>query len=617
MMSFYGAPLDDLDAAIAADPRWILPRADEGRLPAEPHRAGARRREARPLLDDAASLAASANARERGHLVALQRLAAGDWARRRRRLVARSCASIRATRSPCSGRTCSTSIAATRRSCSARVEPRAAGVARRRSAPALRARAARLRPRGIGPLRRGRGRRPARARRRGARAVGDPRRRPRDGDAGPARRGQALAGRVAAALGRARRRRPATASPATSAGTRRCSRSRRSTPRRRSRCYDALPRRGADRDHAAARRRGRRCSGASRLLGADVGDRWRALLAGWRLDAARRRPVGVQRRARDARADRRGRARPRRATGSAPSLDRGRATHAAGTAPSRATSARRCSAACSPSARGDFDAAVDAIAPLRRRLEPLGGSRAQRDVVDQTLLAAASASAARDARRAPLLDERGARQGADAAHGVVARAAGVSPRLMPFANACRCDGRRLDQRRRELFRREGALHRRPLEHAAEPGRDVRQAARGPAEAARPAAEHERVGIGQRCTSSPSSHGPPQRASWASSWSSIAPTLRFGMRLHDRGAGARRRPSARDRSRRSARRAPCSRARPATCTPRPARGRERRHQAGAPDACRRGAGTTAEGLVQHERRCAVRRRRRAPGSARSD
>ena len=64
----------------------------------------------------------------------------------------------------------------------------AAGLARRRSAPALRARAARLRPRGIGALRRGRGDRPACARRRGARAVGDPRRRPRDGDAGAPRR---------------------------------------------------------------------------------------------------------------------------------------------------------------------------------------------------------------------------------------------------------------------------------------------------------------------------------------------------------------------------------------------------------------------------------------------
>ena len=26
MMSFYGTPLDDLDAAVAADPRWMVPR---------------------------------------------------------------------------------------------------------------------------------------------------------------------------------------------------------------------------------------------------------------------------------------------------------------------------------------------------------------------------------------------------------------------------------------------------------------------------------------------------------------------------------------------------------------------------------------------------------------
>ena len=45
----------------------------------------------------------------------------------------------------------------------------------------------------------------------------------------------------------------------------------------------------------------------------------------------------------------------------------------------------------------------------------------------------------------------------------------------------------LDQRRRELLGREGALHRRPREHAVEPRPDVRQAARRPREAARPAA----------------------------------------------------------------------------------------------------------------------------------
>ncbi len=78
MMSFYGAPLDDLDAAVAADPGWILPRLMKAGFllsltePALVAQAAA-------LLADAESLAADANARERGHLVALQRLASGDW----------------------------------------------------------------------------------------------------------------------------------------------------------------------------------------------------------------------------------------------------------------------------------------------------------------------------------------------------------------------------------------------------------------------------------------------------------------------------------------------------------------------------------------------------------
>ena len=78
MMSFYGAPGDDLDAAIAADPSWILPRLMKAGflLSLTEPSLGA---QAKSLLDDAASMTASANARERGHLVALQRLAAGDW----------------------------------------------------------------------------------------------------------------------------------------------------------------------------------------------------------------------------------------------------------------------------------------------------------------------------------------------------------------------------------------------------------------------------------------------------------------------------------------------------------------------------------------------------------
>jgi hypothetical protein len=52
-----------------------------------------------------------------------------------------------------------------------------------------------------------------------------------------------------------------------------------------------------------------------------------------------------------------------------------------------------------------YDAATELIAPLRDRLAPFGGSHAQRDVVDQTLLGAAARSADRSVGRA-LLDER-------------------------------------------------------------------------------------------------------------------------------------------------------------------------------------------------------------------
>jgi tetratricopeptide (TPR) repeat protein len=52
-----------------------------------------------------------------------------------------------------------------------------------------------------------------------------------------------------------------------------------------------------------------------------------------------------------------------------------------------------------------YNAATELIAPLRDRLKPFGGSHAQRDVVDQTLLAAAARSGDRSVGRA-LLDER-------------------------------------------------------------------------------------------------------------------------------------------------------------------------------------------------------------------
>jgi len=79
-MSFYRTPLDDLDAAIAADPAWPLPRL---------MKAGFLLSLTEPsLVADARALiaavpqrgAGSGNARERAHRAALVRLAAGDWA---------------------------------------------------------------------------------------------------------------------------------------------------------------------------------------------------------------------------------------------------------------------------------------------------------------------------------------------------------------------------------------------------------------------------------------------------------------------------------------------------------------------------------------------------------
>ena len=80
MMSFYGTPFADLDTAIAADPAWPLPRLMKvGFLLSltEPSLVD----EARALLAGIATkMAASGNTRERAHRAALDRLAAGDWA---------------------------------------------------------------------------------------------------------------------------------------------------------------------------------------------------------------------------------------------------------------------------------------------------------------------------------------------------------------------------------------------------------------------------------------------------------------------------------------------------------------------------------------------------------
>jgi hypothetical protein len=79
-MSFYGTPIDDCDAAIAADPAWPLPRLMKAGFLlslTEPSLVA----DARALLADVpASGEGSGNARERAHRGALDRLAAGDWA---------------------------------------------------------------------------------------------------------------------------------------------------------------------------------------------------------------------------------------------------------------------------------------------------------------------------------------------------------------------------------------------------------------------------------------------------------------------------------------------------------------------------------------------------------
>jgi hypothetical protein len=78
MMSFYGTPLADLDAAIAADPAWPLPRLMKAGFLlslTEPSLVG----DADALLDETAALVGRGDERERAHHAALRRLAGGDW----------------------------------------------------------------------------------------------------------------------------------------------------------------------------------------------------------------------------------------------------------------------------------------------------------------------------------------------------------------------------------------------------------------------------------------------------------------------------------------------------------------------------------------------------------
>jgi len=78
MCSFFDAPLADLDAAIAADPGWMLPhvmRASFLLTLTEPSLVA----DARAALEQADLLAANAPERERAHWAAADRCAAGDW----------------------------------------------------------------------------------------------------------------------------------------------------------------------------------------------------------------------------------------------------------------------------------------------------------------------------------------------------------------------------------------------------------------------------------------------------------------------------------------------------------------------------------------------------------
>lgn len=78
MMSFYDTPVPDLDAAIAHDPHWLLPRLMKaGYLLSltEPALVA----EAAQVLDDAAACEADAPPRERAHAAAVRMLLEGRW----------------------------------------------------------------------------------------------------------------------------------------------------------------------------------------------------------------------------------------------------------------------------------------------------------------------------------------------------------------------------------------------------------------------------------------------------------------------------------------------------------------------------------------------------------
>ena len=78
MMSFYGTPQADLDAAAAFDPHWMLPPLMQAGFLLSLTDASLHP-QAQAHLDAAAALAGRADDRERAHLHALRTLIAGDW----------------------------------------------------------------------------------------------------------------------------------------------------------------------------------------------------------------------------------------------------------------------------------------------------------------------------------------------------------------------------------------------------------------------------------------------------------------------------------------------------------------------------------------------------------
>lgn len=79
MMSFYDTPLADLDASMQADPAWALPHVMKAGFLLSLTEAGLRD-EAAAHLSHARALATSAPAREHAHLNAVQQVLEGRWA---------------------------------------------------------------------------------------------------------------------------------------------------------------------------------------------------------------------------------------------------------------------------------------------------------------------------------------------------------------------------------------------------------------------------------------------------------------------------------------------------------------------------------------------------------